>query len=607
MSSHAIVQKVTQQIVARSRSHREAYLQLMAQQGQNLNRENLSCTNLAHAYAASSSEEKIIFRSGQKPVNLGIISAYNDILSAHQPLKYYPELIKKTALENGAVAQFAAGVPAMCDGVTQGQTGMELSLFSRDVIAQSVAVALSHQLFDGIILLGVCDKIVPGLLIGALRFGHLPALMLPAGPMPSGLSNELKADYRKQFVEGKIGRDKLLEIEQQAYHSPGTCTFYGTANTNQVLMEVLGLNIPGSSFVPPNTTLREKLVAFHSQRLCEMAQHKEMAFALANVVNEYSIVNAMIVMLATGGSTNLMIHLITIASAAGIAINWDDFHQLSGITPLLSQLYPNGKADVNDFNRAGGLSVVIHGLDQLGLLHDNILTPLGEGLEHLKRIPVEENGRLQWRQGATQSSDLSVIADSGTPFDEKGGISLLTGPLGRAIVKVSAVEKQRRKITAPARCFNSQEQLVDAFKAGDLSEDFVAVIKYQGPKQLGMPELHQLTPILTALQSQGLKVALLTDGRMSGASGKILSAIHLVPETIDNPAFAKISDGDLITIDATNGKLVLHVDEQIVAQREPQNKALPVPANMGHGRELFLNFKESISNAEQGASIFKFF
>lgn len=604
--------KLTQKLLRRSAKHREQYLTLMAQQRP---AQTLSSTNLAHAYAASSMQEKLIYRGNNNPVNLGIISAYNDLLSAHQPLKDYPDKIKKSALKLGCTAQFAAGVPAMCDGVTQGQTGMQLSLFSRDLIAQTVAIALSHQLFNGVLMLGVCDKIVPGLLIGALRFGFLPALMIPAGPMSSGLDNETKADFRKKFVQGEIDKNQLLEVEQKAYHEPGTCTFYGTANTNQIMMEMLGLNLPGSSFIHPSSPLREKLIEYTTEIMCQQAQNDFGPSALCHSVNVYSMVNAMVVMLATGGSTNLAIHLIAIARSAGIIINWDDFDNLSKQTPLIAKMYPNGPADINAFSKAGGLSVVISELESAGLLHDNVQTPLGEGLAHLKKIPYLEGENIKWHDDhsaklhtwaeSTSSESTSIIASVKNPFDKVGGLALVKGNLGRALIKVSAVSKGNHSITAPALCFSDQESLKKAYQEGTLNRDFVAVIRFQGPKAMGMPELHQLTPILLAIQSKGYRVALLTDGRMSGASGAVLAAIHLVPEAIENKILRKIRDGDLIHMDAKKGILRCEVEPKELEMREiPKEPNLS--GSQGLGREMFEMFRSRVSDAELGASIFLF-
>ncbi|PCI50467.1 MAG: phosphogluconate dehydratase [Moraxellaceae bacterium] len=615
MSITSSLNKTTQQIVLRSEKHRERYLALMSQQHQQSPSQKLTSTNLAHAYAASSEQEKLIFRGKSNPINLGIISAYNDLLSAHQPLKNYPDKIKRSALKLGCTAQFAAGVPAMCDGVTQGQTGMQLSLFSRDLIAQTVAIALSHQLFNGVLMLGVCDKIVPGLLIGALRFGFLPALMIPAGPMSSGLDNETKADFRKKFVQGEIDKHQLLEVEQKAYHEPGTCTFYGTANTNQIMMEMLGLNLPGSSFIHPTSPLREKLIDYSTKILCQQANDDFESSALCYTVNAYSMVNAMVVMLATGGSTNLAIHLVAIARSAGIIINWDDFDDLSKQTPLIAKMYPNGPADINEFSKAGGLSVVISELKSAGLLHDNIRTPLGEGLDHLKKIPYLEGDNIKWHDDhaaklqmfgeSSLSENNSVIASVKNPFDKVGGLALVKGNLGRALIKVSAVSKENQSITAPAICFSDQESLKKAYQEGLLYRDFVAVIRFQGPKAMGMPELHQLTPILLSIQSKGHRVALLTDGRMSGASGAVLAAIHLVPEAIDNEILRKIKDDDVIHMDAKNGILRCEVEPKELEMRTISS-GVNLLEDQGLGREMFEVFRNRVSDAELGASIFLF-
>jgi phosphogluconate dehydratase len=598
---HETIERVTERIIARSRDSRGAYLQRMhdaASAGPA--RQSTACSNLAHVMAAASPIEKKAI-AGREVPNLGIVTAYNDMLSAHQPFATYPEQIKRAAAENGAVAQVASGVPAMCDGVTQGQDGMDLSLFSRDVIALSTAVALSHEVFDAAIFLGICDKIVPGMLIGALSFGHLPVIFAPAGPMVSGLSNKQKAAVREDFAAGRIGRRELLESEASAYHAAGTCTFYGTANSNQMLMEFMGLQLPGGSFVNPGTPLREKLTDEAVRVVLHNTHLGENYVPVAEIVDEKTIVNAIIGLLATGGSTNHTIHLVAIAKAAGITIDWQDFAELSTAVPLLARVYPNGVADVNHFHAAGGLGLVMRELLDAGLLHDDVTTILGPGMRQFAEEPFADNGHVEWRPVPGSSLDTDIIAATAEPFDREGGLNLVQGNLGRAIVKVSAVDEQYRSISAPARVFASQDDFKRAFNDGELEMDFVAVLANQGPAAIGMPELHKLTPYLGLLQNRGFKVALLTDGRMSGASGKVLAAIQVTPEAARDGLIGKIRDGDMITIDAAAGELSVASDD--IAQRESNRDEIGTHS-YGIGRELFAAFRERASSAEEGASFF---
>lgn len=598
---NSTISSVTERIAERSKPHRDDYLKrIKAAQEGGTARSRISCGNLAHAFAASGSDKPIL-KALQRP-NIGIVSAYNDMLSAHQPLERFPGLIKLAAQSKGCTAQFAGGVPAMCDGVTQGQVGMELSLFSRDVIAQATAVALSHNTFDGVVMLGVCDKIVPGLLIGALTFGHLPVIMVPAGPMPSGLPNKEKARVRKLFAEGKATREELLEAESASYHSPGTCTFYGTANSNQMLMEVMGLHLPGAAFVNPNTPLRDALTLAAGERVCDITSQGEAYCPIGLAVDEKALVNAMVGLCATGGSTNHAIHLIAIARAAGLIINWDDLDDISRVTPLLARIYPNGQADVNQFHSAGGLSVVIQELLDAGLLHDDIRCVHGGTLRDQAKEPHLENDRLTWRTGPQKSLDTEIVRPVAEPFAPDGGLRLLQGSLGRAVVKVSAVKPEHRKITAGARVFESQDDFLKAFSEKSLSGDFVAVIRMQGPKANGMPELHKLTPTLQVLQDRGQRVALLTDGRMSGASGTVLAAIHVVPEALADGPIAKVNDGDLITIDADQGILDINLASAELAKRQVEI-VFDTAATYGCGRELFAHARQVVTDAEQGASM----
>jgi phosphogluconate dehydratase len=593
------ITKVTARIIERSRLSREKYLSDMAKSHQEgVSRQGMSCGNLAHAFAGCGSHEKNELRGDITP-NIGIITAYNDMLSAHKPFEHFPQQIRDFAIKHNAVAQVAGAVPAMCDGVTQGQPGMELSLFSRDVVAMACAVGLSHNLFDAVLCLGICDKIVPGLLIGSLRFGQLPTIFVPGGPMPSGISNDEKSQIRQAFAEGKIDREELLKGESDSYHSPGTCTFYGTANSNQMLMEIMGLQLPGSSFVNPNTELRS-LLTEEAVKIAANNTQLGLERSLMNIITEESIVNGIIGLLATGGSTNHTIHLIAIARAAGIIINWDDMSELSDVIPLITRMYPNGAADVNHFHAAGGMAYVISTLLENGLLHENVQTIIGKGLKKYTQEPKIEAHRLIWVEGPKESLNKSIIRSASDPFSKDGGIKILQGNLGRSVIKTAAVEDAHRIIDAPAIVFLEQQDLIDAFKKDELNKDFIAVLPFQGPKQNGMPELHQLTPTLTVLQKRGYKVALVTDGRMSGASGKVPAAIHLCPEAKDGGMIAKIRTGDLIHLDAIKGELsCLNFEE--IALRECTVK--DGDNTIGYGRELFSNFRSIVSASEEGASV----
>ncbi len=605
---HPVVEAVTQRIRQRSQGSRSAYLAMVDQAHKaGTQRKGMGCANLAHAFAASPSNDKLAIREAQK-ANIGIVTAYNDMLSAHQPYASYPELIKQCAREHGGVAQVAGGVPAMCDGVTQGAEGMELSLFSRDVIAMATAVALSHKVFDAALYLGICDKIVPGLLMGALRFGHLASLFVPAGPMSSGLSNDKKSQVRQQHAQGLVGRDALLEAEAQAYHSAGTCTFYGTANSNQMLVEIMGLQLPGSSFVNPGTPLRNALTRHAVQRALATAKQGTEPTPLAEIIDERAIVNGIVGLLATGGSTNHTIHLVAIARAAGIVIDWDDFSELSNVVPLLARIYPNGSADVNHFQAAGGMGFLMRELIDAGLLHADVKTVAGEGLRHYTQEPWLKEGEgpnrgleLAWRDVPATSGDLSVLRPVADPFSHHGGLTLLKGNLGRAIIKVSAVKPEHRVVRAQAIVLHDQQALLDLFNAGELEKDFVAVLTHQGPRANGMPELHKLTPALGVLQDKGFKVALVTDGRMSGASGKVPAAIHVSPEALDNGPIGRVQTGDWITLNGETGELTLEVDAAALASREHQQPDIS-HCHVGTGRELFSLFRRHASSAETGAS-----
>ena len=598
---NSTIQRVTERIQQRSKVSRSGYLARIRDAADGgPSRGSMSCSNLAHAMAAGSNIEKKAL-SGNTVPNIGIVSAYNEMLSAHQPFETYPSVIKDAAAKQGAVAQFAGGVPAMCDGVTQGQDGMDLSLFSRDVIALSTAVALSHNMFDAAICLGICDKIVPGLLIGALSFGHLPVTFAPAGPMVSGLSNKDKAQVREDYASGRIGRDELLAAESAAYHAPGTCTFYGTANSNQMLMEFMGLQLPGGSFVNPGTPLREQLTREAVNNILKRTNLGDDYIPVGEIVDEKAIVNAIVGLLATGGSTNHTIHLVAIAKAAGIVIDWEDFSELSKAVPALARVYPNGMADVNHFHAAGGLGFVISQLLDAGLLHEDVQTILGAGLRNFCREPFLKGGELEWRDAPAESLDADIVRPASDPFDAEGGLRLVTGNVGRAIVKVSAVAPEHYSIKAPARVFSSQAAFTQAFNDGELETDFVAVLPGQGPRANGMPELHKLTPYLGVLQNRGFKVALLTDGRMSGASGKVLAAIQVTPESLAGGVIGKIRDGDMVAIDANGGSMVVDAGD---IDARPTPDADVANRQLGMGRELFAAFRERSDGAEQGAGIF---
>jgi phosphogluconate dehydratase len=599
MSLHPTLIRVTKRIRERSRVTRSAYLQRIDAPRAKPARKAVSCSNLAHAFAAAPAPDKLAIRAQRAP-NIAIVSAYNDMLSAHQPLATFPDVIKAAACAAGATAQFAGGVPAMCDGVTQGQAGMELSLWSRDVIAQATAIALSHDVFDGALLLGVCDKIVPGLLIGALAFGHLPAIFVPAGPMASGIPNDEKSRVRQRYALGQATREELLDAEARAYHGPGTCTFYGTANSNQMLMEIMGLHLPGSAFVHPGTELRAALTAAAARRAVEMASAVDQRAPIGRIVDERAIVNAIVGLLATGGSTNHTIHLVAIARAAGLVIDWDDFDELSRVVPLLARVYPNGAADVNQFHAAGGIGFVIRTLLDAGLLHDDVLTVVGRGLRAYAREPFLADEKLDWRDAPAASLDPNILRPATDPFSPDGGLKRLAGNLGRAIFKSSAVAPERLCVSAPARIFDSQEAMLAAFKNGELERDVVVVVRFQGPRANGMPELHQLTPALTALQDRGFRVALVTDGRMSGASGKVPAAIHLSPEAAVGGPIAKLRDGDPIRIDARTGVVEALVDATSWQARESARPDLAAHA-AGVGRELFAVHRANSRGAELGA------
>ena len=601
MKLNSTVEAVTARIRQRSQPTRSAYLarlELTAQRKPGA--ERLGCANVAHAFAALPSNDKLRVVAERAP-NIGIVTAFNDVLSAHALMQQYPDLIKTEARRLGATAQVAGGVPAMCDGVTQGTPGMELSLFSRDVIAMSTAVSLSHDVFDAALMLGVCDKIVPGLLIGALHFGHLPTVFVPAGPMTSGLSNNAKAKVREQAAQGLVGRPELLAAESQAYHGAGTCTFYGTANSNQMLLEAMGLHVPGTAFINPGENMRQELTREAVRTVLAITKAKRFA-PIGQVVDERCIVNAMVALLATGGSTNHLIHWVAVARAAGIVIDWDDFSALSEVVPLLSRVYPNGSADVNQFQAAGGPGFVIRELLDAGFMHPDVLTTRAGGIREYTGIPVPDGDALRWHEAGV-SKDESVVRPASQPFSATGGLKLLTGRLGRSVIKVSAVPVERHVIEAPARVFDSQEDLHTAFSAGELDRDVVCVVRWQGPQANGMPELHKLTPPLAVLQGKGFKVALVTDGRMSGASGKVPAAIHVSPEAAAGGALAKVQDGDFIRLDATAGSLEVLISPEAWAARVPaQMPPELIAANgIGMGRELFAGMRRSALTAEAGA------
>ena len=597
---HSVVQSVTDRIIERSKNSRARYLAALKDaKTQGVHRSALSCGNLAHGFAACNVDDKSALRHFNK-ANIGIVSAFNDMLSAHQPYENYPDLLKKACNEIGSVAQVAGGVPAMCDGVTQGQPGMELSLLSREVIAMASAVGLSHNMFDGALLLGICDKIVPGLLIGALSFGHLPMMFVPAGPMKSGIPNKEKARVRQKFAQGLIGREELLEAESASYHSAGTCTFYGTANSNQMMLEIMGLQLPGSSFVNPDDPLRDLLTKKAAQQVCRLTENSGQYTPIGEVVSEKSIVNGIVGLLATGGSTNLTMHIVAAARAAGIIVNWDDFSELSDVVPLLARVYPNGHADINHFHAAGGMAYLVRELLDNGLLHEDVETVAGRGLRTYTKEPRVINDELIWVDGPTESLDKEVLTSVSESFQSNGGLKLMRGNLGRAVIKVSAVPSKNRIVEAPAVVIDDQNKLQKIFDSGELNKDCIVVVKGQGPKANGMPELHKLTPLLGSLQDKGFMVALLTDGRMSGASGKVPAAIHLTPEAIDGGLISKINNGDLIRINANTGELTLLVDESELAQRKAEKIDLQ-RSRYGMGREIFGVLRENLSSPETGA------
>ena len=599
---HPTLARITQRIAERSAGPRAAYLNTVAHNAKSgTQRAGMGCANMAHTTAALPLQDKLTIHAERAP-HLGIVTAYNDMLSAHQPYEHYPECIRGQARRLGATAQVAGGVPAMCDGITQGAEGMELSLFSRDVIALSTAVALSHKVFDAALFLGICDKIVPGLFMGAAQFGHLSAVFVPAGPMSSGLSNDAKAKVRQQYAQGLVGRDALLASEAQAYHSPGTCTFYGTANSNQMLMEIMGLHLPGASFVNPGTALRDALTAEAVRRAIQnTGKTGRPAIRLADILSEKTIVNGIVGLVATGGSTNHTMHLVAMARAAGILIDWDDFDELSAVVPLLARVYPNGSADVNHFQAAGGMGYLMQELLAAGLLHGDVTTVMGAGLAAYAQEPWLDGEALAWRPVPRQSADTAVLRPVADPFSADGGLRLLKGNLGRSVVKVSAVKPEHRVVRAQAVVVSDQQDLLALFNAGELEKDLVAVVRYQGPRANGMPELHKLTPPLAVLQDKGFKVALVTDGRMSGASGKVPAAIHVSPEALANGPIALVQDGDWITLDCERGVLQLEVDAATLASRTITHPDLSAHAH-GTGRELFGLFRAHASTAESGAS-----
>ncbi|KQW82901.1 phosphogluconate dehydratase [Brevundimonas sp. Root1279] len=599
---HPTIARVTERIIERSRQTRADYLRRMDAALQNTpGRAKLSCANWAHAFAGQTVADKLTAMGGKQP-NVGVVTAYNDMLSAHQPFERFPEIVRAATREMGATAQVAGGVPAMCDGVTQGRPGMELSLFSRDVIAMSTGVALTHDAFDSGLMLGVCDKIVPGLFMGALAFGHLPVIFAPAGPMPSGIPNAEKARVRALYAQNQVDRQTLLESEIGSYHSPGTCTFYGTANSNQMMMEIVGLHLPSTAFVHPETGLRDALTAAAAKRAVELGRTGECR--MAEVVDEKSIVNMIVALLATGGSTNHAIHLIAMARSAGVLINWTDMDELSSATPLLARVYPNGSADVNAFQAAGGVAFVTRELAQAGIIHSDVVTVMGRGIHHYFQEPSLVDGELVWRDGVAESLDRDILRPASDPFQKDGGLRLLDGDLGRAVIKVSAVKPENRIVEAPAAVFESQEDALLAFKEGRLNRDVVVVLRFQGPRANGMPELHSLSPALSVLQDKGFKVAFVTDGRMSGASGKTPAAIHVSPEALAGGPLAHVQDGDIIRLDAETGVLRTVGVSGLIAR--PAARRTPAHASgsaWGYGRELFGAFRHLVSTAEEGASV----
>ncbi|MGB3243789.1 MAG: phosphogluconate dehydratase [Sulfitobacter sp.] len=592
------VARVTERIVTRSAEQRDAYMGRMhraAEEGPA--RAHLSCSGQAHAYAAAGPDQSAL--ATKSAGNIGIITTYNDMLSAHQPFERFPEIIRDAARAVGGTAQVAGGVPAMCDGVTQGTAGMELSLFSRDVIAMAAGVGLSHNVFDAAVFLGVCDKIVPGLVIAAQTFGHLPAIFLPAGPMTSGISNDEKAQVRMKFAAGEIGRDELMAAEMAAYHGPGTCTFYGTANTNQMLMEFMGLHLPGASFVTPNTPLRDELTVAGAKRALAISHLGNEYTPVCDVLDERAFVNGIVGLHATGGSTNLLIHLVAMARAGGITLDWQDFEELAEVTPLLARVYPNGLADVNHFHAAGGLGFMIGQLLDAGLLHEDVSTVAGKGLARYTQDPKLSGDSLNWQDGPKESLNDKILRPARDPFQPTGGLKRLHGNLGVGVSKVSAVKPEHQVIEAPVRVFHDQNSVKAAYQAGEFTSDVIVVVRFQGPKANGMPELHSLTPVLANLQAKGHKVALVTDGRMSGASGKVLSAIHVCPEAVDGGPIARLQDGDVLRVDAQNG--ALEIITQGVLDRAPVTADLSGNEH-GQGRELFANFRRLVQSADTGAS-----
>ncbi len=591
---------ITQRIIDRSKGPRSAYLKkIRAASSNTVHRAGLSCGNLAHGFAACGKEDKQKLR-GLNHSDIAIISSYNDMLSAHQPYQTYPDIIKAAVSETGGVAQFAGGVPAMCDGVTQGQPGMDLSLMSRDVIAMSTAVGLSHNMFDGAVMLGICDKIVPGLMIASMTFGHLPTVFIPAGPMPSGIPNKEKVRVRQKFAKGEVGKEELLEAESASYHSAGTCTFFGTANSNQLVVEVMGLHLPGSSFVAPNTELREELTKAAARQVTRLTEQAGNYMPIGEMIDERSIVNAIVGLTATGGSTNLTMHIIAFARAAGIIIDFQDFNDISDAVPLITRIYPNGHADINHFEQSGGMALLFKELIDGGLVHEDVETICGRGLSRYTKKPVLENGELVWVDGAQESGDDEVIATVNKPFKADGGLKVLKGNLGISVIKTSSLRPGCDIVNAPAVVFEDQNDLDAAFESGALDKDFVAVVRFQGPKARGMPELHKLTPPLGVLQDKGFKVALLTDGRMSGASGKVPAAIHLCPEALDGGLIAKVQTGDMILLNGETGELTLQVSDEELAKRE----CALFQVNGHHeglGRELFGFMRKSLSSANTGA------
>ena len=595
-----VIQKVTDRIIARSQKSRQIYLQRLEQARlKGPHRGVLSCGNLAHGFAACNSQDKSDLRSLTK-ANIGIVSSYNDMLSAHQPYEHYPALIKQAVQEVGSVAQFAGGVPAMCDGVTQGQPGMELSLLSRDIIAMSAAVGLSHNMFDGGLMLGICDKIVPGLFMAAMSFGHLPFVFVPAGPMPSGIPNKEKARVRQLYAEGKVGKEELLAAESASYHSAGTCTFYGTANSNQLVVEIMGLHLPGASFVNPGTPLRDELTKAAARQVTRLTDLGVDYLPAGKMIDAKAIVNGIVGLLATGGSTNHTMHLIAMARSAGYIVNWDDFAELSAATPLLTRIYPNGQADINHFQHAGGMALLIRELLDAGLLHEDVQTVAGPGLRRYTQQPVLQDGKLVWVDAPEQSLDPDVLTSVKKPFKDHGGLEVLSGNVGRGVIKTSALREGTEVVKAPAVVFSSQHELDAAFKAGELNKDCIVVVRFQGPKACGMPELHKLTPPLGVLQDRGFKVALVTDGRMSGASGKVPAAIHVTPEAIDGGNIARIQSGDMMLVDGLTGHLEVLVPEQEFNARQPATMDMAA-SYYGMGREMFGALRSQLTGAEQGA------